>query len=121
MAMTACAAKFVTSVDLLVGERANLLAVDADGADQFILLEHRHDDNRPNATEIDDGDEPDRFEIGSVVATSAMWTDLLGPGDARPRRWTGSGGDRRSRAASSAYARRQRCRPRRHAEQRRPS
>ena len=29
-------------LDLLVGERADLLAVDADGADQFVFLEHRH-------------------------------------------------------------------------------
>ena len=29
-------------LDLLVGERAHLLAVDGDGADQLVVLEHRH-------------------------------------------------------------------------------
>ena len=42
MAITACAAKFVHQLDLLVGERANLLAVDGDRADQFVVLEHRN-------------------------------------------------------------------------------
>ena len=32
-------------LDLLVGERAHLLAVDDDGADQFVVLEHRHGDH----------------------------------------------------------------------------
>ena len=36
-------------LDLLVGERANLLAVDDDGADQFVVLEHRHGDQRSRA------------------------------------------------------------------------
>ena len=31
-------------LDLLVGERAHLLAVDGDGTDQLVVLEHRHDD-----------------------------------------------------------------------------
>src|SRR5262249_49325247 len=31
--------------DLLVGERANLLTVDGDRADQLVLLEHRYDEN----------------------------------------------------------------------------
>ena len=38
MAMTAWAAKFVHQLDLLVGERAHLLAVDGDGADQLAVL-----------------------------------------------------------------------------------
>ena len=37
--------------DLLVGEWANLLAVDDDGADQRALFEHRHDDSRSSARE----------------------------------------------------------------------
>ena len=42
MAMTAWLAKLSTQLDLLVGERAHLLAIDGDGADQLVLLEHRH-------------------------------------------------------------------------------
>ena len=33
-------------LDLLVGEGPDLLAVDDDGADQFVVLEHRDTDNR---------------------------------------------------------------------------
>ena len=33
-------------LDLLVGERAHLLAVDGDGADQLVVLEHRHGEQR---------------------------------------------------------------------------
>ena len=45
MAMTAWAAKFLHQIDLLVGEGLHFLAIDADGADQFALLEHRHADH----------------------------------------------------------------------------
>ncbi len=34
-------------LDLLVRERADLLAVDDDRADQLVLLEHRHSENCP--------------------------------------------------------------------------
>ena len=44
MAMTAWAAKFCHQLDLLVGERANFLAVDDDCADQRVVLEHRDGD-----------------------------------------------------------------------------
>ena len=40
MAMTACAAKFSHQFDLLVGERANFLAEDHDGADQRLIVDH---------------------------------------------------------------------------------
>ena len=33
-------------LDLLVGERTHLLAIDDDGADQLVVLEHRHDERR---------------------------------------------------------------------------
>src|SRR5262249_54621503 len=42
-------------VDLLVGERAHLLAVNGDRADQPAFLEHRHADERARARELDDG------------------------------------------------------------------
>ena len=42
MAMTAWAAKFCNQLDLFVGERPDFGAVDKNGADQHIVLEHRH-------------------------------------------------------------------------------
>ena len=45
MAMTAWAAKFCDQLDLLVGERPHFLAIDDDGADQLVVLEHRHHEN----------------------------------------------------------------------------
>ena len=54
MAMTACAAKFCDQLDLLVGERAHLLAVDDDRADQLVVLEHRHGEQRSSAGKLDD-------------------------------------------------------------------
>ena len=61
MAMTAWAAKFCDQLDLLVGERANLLAIDDDHADQLIVLEHRHRQNGPGAAEVGErDDEADR-------------------------------------------------------------
>ena len=38
-------------LDLLVGERPHLLAVDGDGADQFVVLEHRHANEGPRSAE----------------------------------------------------------------------
>ena len=52
MAMTACSAKFCDQLDLLVGERSDLLAVDADRTDQLVVLEHRHQQEGPCAAEI---------------------------------------------------------------------
>ena len=40
-------------LDLLVGEWANLLAKDAESANQFILLEHWHDEKAARASDID--------------------------------------------------------------------
>ena len=42
MAMTAWAAKFLHQLNLLVGERADFLAVNDEHADQFVFLEHRY-------------------------------------------------------------------------------
>src|SRR5262245_62786752 len=47
--------KIVHQLDMLVGEGANLLAVDADRADQVIVLQHRHDDDCTRTTEISEG------------------------------------------------------------------
>ena len=52
MAITACAGEVLDQLDLLVGEWSNLLAVDADYADQFVFLEHRHGDKRAGTPEV---------------------------------------------------------------------
>ena len=52
MAMTAWLAKFVDQLDLLVGERPHLLAIDDDCPDQLVVLEHRHDECRSRAAEL---------------------------------------------------------------------
>ncbi len=43
-------------LDLFVGERANLLTVDREHADHFIVFQHRHADERPSAGKLDGGD-----------------------------------------------------------------
>ena len=47
-------------LDLLVGERPHLLAVDGDRADQLVVLEHRHGENGARAGEFDEATTPDR-------------------------------------------------------------
>ena len=54
MAMTACAAKFA-AVDLLVGERANFLAVNANSAEEIIVLHHR--ENVEDCSRTREGDD----------------------------------------------------------------
>jgi hypothetical protein len=54
MAMTACAAKFSNSFDLLVGEWKYLLPVDRDSADKFILFEHGDDNERAGTGTFDE-------------------------------------------------------------------
>ena len=39
-------------IDLFVGERPHLLAVNADYADQFVILEHRHGDEGAGTSEV---------------------------------------------------------------------
>src|SRR5262245_5045219 len=41
-------------LDLLVGEGADLLSVDSDSADQFVVLEHRNGQYCPGTGELDD-------------------------------------------------------------------
>ena len=47
--------KIRDQLDLLVGERPHLLAVDAEGTDQRFFLEHRHDKKGPCARDIGNG------------------------------------------------------------------
>ena len=56
MAMTACRAKLVTSSICLSGERTDFLAVNADDADQLIVLEHRDAENGAITAERDGSD-----------------------------------------------------------------
>ena len=52
MAMTAWRGEILNQLDLLVGEWADLLPVNSDGADQPVFLEHGHSELRPRATEF---------------------------------------------------------------------
>ena len=52
MAMTAWAAKFCDQLDLFVGERADFLAVNDQGTDQGIFLQHRDGQTRPHAAKF---------------------------------------------------------------------
>ena len=69
MAMTAWSAKFRHQLDLLVGEWTDLLPKDADGADQLVLLEHRHDEERPRPP-MSPGD--DRLRIAARCSCSSF-------------------------------------------------
>ena len=53
MAMTAWAAKLVTSCDLLVGEGTNFLTVQGEGTDQLVLLQHWDSQKRPYTPKFD--------------------------------------------------------------------
>ena len=52
MAMTAWFAKFFTRSICLLRERAHLLPIDADHADQVVVLEHWHANHRSRAAEF---------------------------------------------------------------------
>ena len=100
MAMTACAAKFVHQRDLLVGERADLLTKDRDSADQLVILEHRHNDQRTRAADETEPGSP----AAATVEVGAKWTRSL----VCKRRLERVAGFRQERAArfsvNSAYA-----------------
>ena len=66
-------------LDLLVGERADLLAVDADRADQLVFLEHRHERVGPSAAELDEPTASrDRAPHMRLAARSAICARLPG-------------------------------------------
>ena len=52
MAITACAAKFLTHLDLLISEWANFLAINPYYTDQLLILEHRHNQKRSDRQHI---------------------------------------------------------------------
>ena len=82
MAMTACAAKFVHQLDLLVGERPHLLAVDGDGADQLVVLEHRHGEKRACAAELGAGDDAVASRYAGLPRCRRCGRSCLRPDDA---------------------------------------
>src|SRR5262249_24921988 len=51
------AGEILDQLDLLVGERLSLLAIDIDSADQTVLLQHRHREDGAIAPELDAHDE----------------------------------------------------------------
>ena len=105
MAITAWAAKFCQQFDLLVGEWANLLAEDAESADQFIVLEHRHDDKAARASDID---KPHNRRIAGCVTRLACNVGdvdhLLRRGDTHQDGTSGLGRNIGLRRYSSAHA-----------------
>src|SRR3974377_1705154 len=50
--------KVLQQFDLLVGEGAHLLAVDGDGADQFLFLEHRYGENGASTSLLHQANRP---------------------------------------------------------------
>ena len=98
-------------LDLLVGERAHLLAVDHDGADQLVVLEHRHDQRRSRAAELDVGAPTAiAFEIALVGAISAMCDGVSASMHAAERMCAGAVTDRAALRQQFATARRVRRR-----------
>src|SRR5262249_40374927 len=66
-------------LDLLVGEWANLLAIDGDHAKQRIFLEHRHAEHRASAAEVGESDQPRiAFEIWRHRSDVVRLHDFLG-------------------------------------------
>ena len=103
MAMTAWAAKFVHQLDLLVGERSHLLAIDGDGADQLVLLEHRHGDEASRAA---DSLRPQGASAyAGSVATIGDVDHLLRVQQARPSRSSGLGMRTRPALAETRHKR----------------
>ena len=78
MAMTAWAAKFCDQLDLLVGEWADLLAVDGDRADQLVVLEHRHSDQVRAPPMIDEEQTLDRVDVARLRRDVGNVDHLLG-------------------------------------------
>ena len=104
MAMTACVAKFLTKLDLLLGERPHLVAIDGDRADQLTLLEHRHDEKRAHRQPVPRRDDGMPFDVSLLLREIDDMDHLLGPRQ-RPRPCLGPGritGSRRPRPMQSA-------------------
>ena len=90
MAMTACAAKFCDQLDLLVGERPHLLAIDADRADQLVVLEHRHQQHRPRSRRAQAQRRADRVRCRPVCRNVVDVNHLLRRASSVEARYLGS-------------------------------
>src|SRR6516165_2909360 len=64
--------KILQQLDLLVGERQNLLAIDDNRTDQIIILEHRHVDQGSRASKFHSGN-PQRVALGVSRARSQVF------------------------------------------------
>jgi hypothetical protein len=53
IAITACLAKFAEQFDLLVFEQPDLLPIDGDDTDYFVISQHRHNSDRPGTAKLD--------------------------------------------------------------------
>ena len=73
MAMTAWRGEVLDQLDLLVGEQADLLAIDGNSANQLIPLEHWHQHERARPRELYQGE----LAYGSSSAMLARWTICL--------------------------------------------
>src|SRR5262249_13389737 len=74
--------KIADQLDLLVGERSDLLAEDGNGADQPVRFEHRHVDDCAGTSEV--GDSDDRwiaFKVRRLRPKILGVRYLLRPGD----------------------------------------
>src|SRR5262245_21600836 len=72
--------KIVDQLDLLVGKRPHLLAIDGDRAEERTFLEHRHAEGGATAAEIREGDQPRiAFEIWRHGADVVDMHHLFGP------------------------------------------
>ena len=79
--------KIGDQLDLLVGERADLPAVDENGADELVLHEHRHTQDCPCTGSLNQRDDAwIMLEIALIFLEVEEVEDGLGAGNARKRR-----------------------------------
>ena len=76
-AITACAAKFVDQLDLLVGERPHLLAIDAERADKRVFLDHGHNDGGACAANVGGRHAPRIFFLVGAARAQIVNVDGL--------------------------------------------
>ena len=69
MAMTAWAGEVLDQLDLLVGERPHLLAINGERTDELVVLEHRHNNQCTHPGDIGGGNRQwMASEIGAVFS-----------------------------------------------------
>src|SRR5262249_2953461 len=71
--------------DLLVGKRPRFLPEDDDGADQFMVLEHRHAERGTRATDLDEGAvDTANVPVRHLPGPPQVAIDGIGAGPERP-------------------------------------